>query len=94
MPTFKEQQEEIIKLKKEIEEKIKTLNEKYREITENLKLGMAYSDLTAEKICVVESIKTKDAQFPYRQLYVSDINGVGLTPIERVYLKEGGKRTW
>jgi hypothetical protein len=92
---FQEKQKEIINLRKEIEEKINALEEKQREVTKMLSLGMSYTDNKQDKKYAIESIKTKEGIFPYRQLYISDANGVGLLPIERVnLLNEEGIRTW
>lgn len=94
---FQEKQKEIINLRKEIEEKIKTLEEKQREVTKILHIGMTYVNNSTkdDKKYVIELIKTKEGNFPYRQLYISDANGVGLLPMERVnLLNEEEIRTW
>lgn len=95
--TFKEKQQEIINLRKEIEEKILVLQEKQIDITKDINLNMSYMDNTGkdEKKYAIEAIKTKDGIFTYRHLYISDANGVGLIPIERVnLLNVKGVRTW
>jgi len=90
--TFKEKQAEIIGLKKEIEEKVKTLEKKQQNLTKDLTLGMRFckAGITPQTQIkkdeyIIYNIKAKEAVFPYAEVWVSNYhsqNSLSITDIE------------
>ena len=89
---FQEKQKEIINLRKEIEEKIKTLERKQQNLTKDITLGMRFckagptpqTQIKKDEYTIY-NIKAKEAVFPYTEVWISNYhsqNSLRITDIE------------